>query len=179
MSEKTAKSRQRKYIRVKFAGVFTLVMMIVAIFFAAAGQLDIFAAKDTLTGPVGVETSKNQPKYEFTEKLNRRINQIDREKSRQQKPTTKIQQHSSSASDNVQKNASARYVVQVAAFANEAAANEYKSDIVILGFPARVVRPNNMFLVQAGPFIGRDKAEEMENKLKHHHIQDTLIKRLK
>ncbi len=158
----------------KFTGSLALLLTVVGILLAIGGQLDFLgnerpqpAGKASAAGKPD-EVNGHKPKYSFYDELKKRKTELDN-----QRQQTVTQQNKAQQAQTEQY----RYVVQVGAFRYEKDANIIKGKVSSLGYPVRIAKGSGKYLVQAGPFQGRAKADTAEKRLRGQKM-DTLIKRL-
>ncbi|WP_218110588.1 SPOR domain-containing protein [Ostreibacterium oceani] len=168
----------KKHARIKFLGMFTLVLTMAGVLLSIAGQLDFIGqsrVEMTQHNTNQRRTDDEPPKYSFYQALKARKVELERAQQAQENTaseTTPVNQTSESQSDDKY-----RYVVQVGAFNQQSDADKVKAQVERLGLPARVVKRGTKYLTQAGPFAGKQKAQTIEATLKSQKFP-TLIKRL-
>lgn len=159
-------------ILMKFSGSVALLLTIVGILLAVGGQLDFLGTEraEPAKPTTALVNNENKPKYSFYNELKQRKAELDTRRSSQKIVPTASQP--TAAEENY------RYVVQVGAFTYQKDADTVKRRVENLGYPARVVKGGRKLLVQAGPFIGKQNANDAEKRFRGQKM-DTLIKRLK
>lgn len=157
--------------RLKFIGSSALVTSTLGVLLAVLGQLNFIgnARPEPVAVKMATTNTKKQPKYSFYDELKKRKTEVD--SLRKTQPV--LTQVTPGKSDD-----GFRYVVQVGAFRKETDANKVKIKLESLGLPARVIKGKHRFLAQAGPFDGKNKAFDIENKLKSQQFP-TLVKQLR
>lgn len=162
--------QKKRYPLVKFSGSIALLLTVAGVLLAVGGQLDFLGNERKQTVKAAPVTAtipdEKKPKYSFYEQLKKRATEVDQ--------SAPISSQTTTDNSGDERN----YVVQVGAYARQSDANKVKKKLENLGYPARVVKPNSRFLVQAGPIKGRKKAQSIEKRLRNQQM-DTLIKRLK
>ena len=158
-------------IRLKFAGYLALVMTMMGLFLAAGGQLNFFgnARSGTVVTTSEKKIDLNKPKYSFYDELKKRKIEID---------NAKQEQFSASTKSKKQKGAQRHYVVQIGAFLKKMDANLAQKKAERFGYATRIIKAGSRFLLQTGPYVGKEKAFDIEKQLKVHGF-DTLVKPLK
>lgn len=177
-------TQQKKYTVIKFAGSLALLLTVLGLLAAVFGQLGYGGGQSdtpldssiTHSQPVTASTA-DKPKYSFYEQLKKRERQQRLDEAGVDTATTTVNNtdySTVSAAQDVR-----RYVVQVGAYARENDANKIKTKLESLGYPARIeLSSNKRYLVQAGPFQGKDKSLAIEKRLRQQKM-DTLLKLVK
>lgn len=161
---------------IKFSSSLALLLTVAGILLAIGGQLDFLGNERAQPAtPVAQKhttaSSQQQPKYSFYDELKKRKSELDSQ--RQQTITSNTNKPSTP-----QQTEQYSYVVQVGAFSYKKDANTVKNKLEALGLPNRIVKGSRKYLVQAGPFQGKQRASDAEKQLRSKKL-DTLIKHLK
>lgn len=167
-------NKKNNYPLVKFCGSVVLLLTITGILMAIGGQLEFLGNERKQTAQAQSPTKKREdntqkPKYSFYDELKKRKTEL--EQNRRINAAAGINS-AESPSDNYQ------YVIQVGAFSKRADAKKVMKKVESLGYQARVVKPAKKYLTQAGPFQGKNNAQQVEKRLRNQKM-DTLIRRLK
>lgn len=184
------------YRVVKISGSIALLLTLAGVLLAVGGQFNFLGNERTpMVSQQPVQQNGEKPKYSFYDELKKRKTEIDGGAGAQAAAARTMQtvrtipvknQSQNQTTDNSPASVTnttdtVRYVVQVGAFSKQADAEKVKQQVVALGYAGRVVKGTTggrKYLAQAGPLVGRDRANAAQRHLKNQGMP-TLIKRLK
>ncbi len=162
-------------IQLKFIGSLVLLVSTAGVLLAIGGQLNFLGNKRPEQAPVvKAQDSGEKAKYSFYDELKRRKTEVDRV-PRIVGSETQVSGYGSRSGDIT--NPRIRYMIQVGAFSYVKDANLIKARVRALGYPVQINK-SHKYLVQVGPFIGKEKTYRIEGLLKDKGFP-TLVRRLK